>query len=226
MEYGKYFKENKNNSITFVGDKLEILIPKRYEQHGCLEITEEVKTLSIFDMIINDTIHCGYFLPAHIYIIPTNVENVLIGNKQHIKLTLFKGDVFIKNINIVKNPQIAFVVFYEFIFLGNTPKFIDYDKSAFLFDSVQEICGINFRSNRVVFEIMSAHLYRTEQDLMKPYRLTDMRKKPIAIPLRSVNHAATSTSSKIIGSYYSAAINSSLVNQADEPSKVEDLLRL
>jgi len=226
MDYDKYFKIDKTDAVIFIGNKLEIHIPKRYENHGCVEIGEEVKTLAIFDMIINDSVDTGYFLPAHICIIPTNIETVNINNKTYFKLTLYKGDVFIKNINVVKNPQLAFVMFYEFIFLGNMPKFIDYNKSAFIFDKVKDICGINFRSNKVVFEIMSAHLYRTENDLTQPYRLTDMKNEPVNIPLRAVTHAATSTSSKLIGSYYSSAINSALVNQANESSQVEDLLRL
>lgn len=225
MEPSEYFKQV-GNSIIFTGDKLVIYISERYKQHGCLEVTDTIKTVGIFDMIINDTIEKGYLLPARFTIEPSYIESEQFNNNQCVKLTLFKNDIFIKNINIIKEGFIGYFIFYEFPFLCKKPKFVTYDIDASIFDSVKALCGVNFKSNRVVFELISSHLYRSQHDISLPYRLTDMTEEPINISMRDVTHASLSTSSKLIGSYFPAAINASLVNQSDESSQVEDLLRI
>lgn len=226
MDLTKYFKHTAEKSVIFTGDTLEILIPKRYESYGCLEIQSTISTVGIFDMILNEKDHVGYFLPAHIVIEPSAIENIVLKDDAYVKATLHNGDVFIKSSIIIKTQQLAYVIFKEFVMLGNMPKFISYNDCAFLFDSVQKVCDLRFEANRVVFEIIWAHLAKDPHNIMVPYRLTKMDEPPNLIPLREVAHAAESTTSKLIGSYLGDSINSALVNPTDKPSELEDILRL
>ena len=228
VDIQKYLKvDPKTKKTIFIGDKMEIFIPTRYETYNLLSVDEQVKVLGIFDITINDTIETGFLLPAPIIMEPSSTESITgEDNMTYMKATLFKNDVFMTNTNVVKNPQLAYVIFKEFVFLGNRPKFIKHDDLATLFLRVEQVNGIDFKVNHVVFELMFGHLFREEGRVNKFYRHTDMKKDPVFLPLRAVSHAATNTSSKLVGSYFSDGINSSLVNYAEENSDLEDLLRL
>lgn len=223
MDYSKYFTRD-GDSIIFIGNTLEIMIPMRYESIGVLEMGESIKTLALFDMLLDGT-QVGYFLPAKISITPHAIETVMKDGVRFLKATLIKHNVFIANTKIVADQQLAYLIFYELIYSGHTPRFINYDNNGFIFDVVSKVTGIQFPTDHVVFEMMTAMLHRSSDDLNVLYRHTDMKKPPRIIPLRMVSHAALSTTSKIVGSYDEDGIDAALVNASDVPSDIEDLLR-
>jgi hypothetical protein len=212
---------------VFDGKKLEVFISKRYEStYGVLSVSDEVHTMAIFKMRFDGGEETGFFLPATITMKPSEVETHSDAEGKFYKLIFYKGDVFIKSENVVMNPQLGYVLFREFVFLGKMPDYIGYEQSGFMFNDVENIVGLDFKTNNVVFETIFAHLHRDPSNVMTPYRLTNMKKEPIMIPLREVQHAATSTSGRIMGSFFDDAINSSVVNQSEDTSEVEDLFRM
>ena len=225
-DFSKYLVENpKTGVVAFMGDTLEVFIPKAFERHGCLEIANDVFTLGLFDMRLNGGKWLGYTLPAHIHMSPSKIENETLGDMDCAKLTFNKGDLFMLSTTIVKNGYLAYVCFYEYIFMGMRHRFMSYDMISKLFITVQEVCGINLNTDQVVFELISSHLHRSPESLKLFYRLTDMAKAPVALPMKDVAHTTMSTNSKLVGPYLSDSINASLVNAADQKSKNENLLR-
>lgn len=224
MDHSKYFKKEKD-SLIFIGNKLEIYVPVRYGQHGCLDIEESVKALAIFDMTINESMQTGMLLPAKVTMKPNDIEAIMRDGERYQKMTFLKDDVFIVDTHIVKDEHIAYVMFYEFIYGGKTPRFMTYDHLGFIFEKAVQVTGIHFPTNSAVFEMMVAVLHRDPNDLTKFYRLTDMKKKPLQIPLLTVAHAATSTTTKIVGSYDNEGYDAALINASDVPSEIENLLR-
>jgi len=219
-----FFKTTKNNTVEFVGDKLEIFLPKRFDQYGT-SITDHVECMGIFSLLINDKIKKGFFLPAMITIEPSEVGNASINKVPFHKFTLVKGDKFLRTTEIIMNQSLAFICFLEFIFLGNRMEFMDYDFSALMFEVVQTTCGVNFGVERTLFEIIISHLERMPNNLTAYFRSSDMKGDSVSIPMRAVAQAAVSTSSRMMGSYLNDSINSSLVNHSDEVSPIENLLR-
>ena len=177
-------------------------------------------------MTINDTIESGYLLPAMIAITPTSTKEYTDEGKAFLRLTLLKGDTFMKTTRIVKNTYLAYVMFYEFVYMGARPKFITYEKCLLLFYIAQQVTGVKFHADQTVFEIVFAHLHRSKEDTNIPYRLTDMKQMPKLIGLSNAAEAAYSTTSKLVGSYFDDSVDSSIVNAADRNSRYEDLLRL
>jgi hypothetical protein len=212
------------NSVVFLGNTLEIFVPVSYQKHGVYDAGDEITVLGVFDMTV-DGKEEGYYLPAKIVIQPSKVETVSVDDNRFFKLTLFQDDVFIKNTEIVRDEYLAYIIFYEFVCGGNTPNFIKYDDTGFIFDVVSEVTGISFPTDHSVFEMIAAELHRDPDNVSKQWRRTDLKKEPLNIPMRLVSHAAISTTSKIIGSYMDAGIDASLVNASDVPSDIEDLLR-
>ena len=188
-------------------------------------LTNIVSTLAIFDMVINGSIESGYLLPATITIIPTDIEYTQWNGSRHVKLTLTKGDVFMKTTSVMRDTGMTYVIFYEFIYGGKTPKFMTYEDNVFIFDVMEEVTGINFRTSHSIFEMLTAMLTRDQDIVSLQYRLTDMKKPPRTIPLSMVSHAALSATGKIVGSYMELGIDSALVNQSENNNSIEDLLR-
>ena len=58
--YKKYFREEENHSVTFLGEKLVILFPKEYVKKKIVEITNKtINILGIFEGYIFDDIRIG-----------------------------------------------------------------------------------------------------------------------------------------------------------------------
>ena len=136
-----------------------------------------------------------------------------------------KNDTFIKNVNVVRDSQLAYIIFYEMVYCGKVPDFITYDMMATVFDVVTDVTGVKFPADHVVFEMMTAMLHRDQNNIGTQYRHSDMEKSPLNIPMKLVSHAAISTTARIIGGYMDEGINSSLVNASEIPGDIENLLR-
>jgi hypothetical protein len=219
----QYFVK-KDNKVYFTGKTLNICIPMRYESLGALEIGEHISALGIFDMEINGE-PCGFFLPAKIGIEPHEVNRIVVDGERCLYITILNGGVFIRNTNVVQDTHLGYVIFYEMVYGGNLPKFITYNNHAFMFDEVTKVTGLKFSTDHTVFEVMTSLLYRSKDDLGVLYRHTSMKHPPKLIPLRLVSHAATSTTSRIVGAYDEDGFDAALVNASEINSEIEDLLR-
>jgi hypothetical protein len=225
-ELKQYFKLSPDKKyLIFIGEQMDVLINERYEGRGCLALENGVvRTLGIFDATINETIEFGVLIPAIIRMQPTLTEKVADGKYTYLKATFYKGDVFCAT-SVVRNPQFSYVMYYEFIYIGAQPKFLNYETIFTLFDVAQEVTGSNFKVAHTVFEVLYSYPYRSQKDIRTQYRLSDKKQPPVFVPLREVAHITSSTTSKLVGSYFSNAIDAALINEADQPTELEELLR-
>jgi hypothetical protein len=225
-DFAKYLVvDKKTRSVTFRGDKLEVYISTDYEKHGCLRIATEVFTIGILDLVINDKHNVGFFLPAHIHICPSEIDTVTVDGNEYIKLTLVNGDVFMKSIDVVKNQYLAYVCFYEQIYSGKRRDWMGYDFVMTMFQTIQEVCGVNLGVKQVIYEIIFAYLTRCMDDLKTQFRLGGSDAIHYAMPLKDVAHATGSVTAKLAGPYLGDSITASLVNASDNNSTIEDILR-
>lgn len=227
MNFSKYFEtDEKNHCVYFRGNSLEITIPKRYENYGALEVGDVVTTLGMFDMLIDGNKETNCTLPARIVIVPSVVEPFTSEEGDaYIKLYLNDGDKFMKYLELVRDDKLAYMFFKEFISLGRLPKFIKYMDAPKIFNNARKFAGVNFNTNQVMFEIIFSHLYRSQDNIMQPYRLTDMKKDPMLVSMNDIQHSAMSVTGRIAGNYADAGMVSSIVNKSEHNSRVEDTLR-
>ena len=216
--------EKKGNSVVVKDGPITVLIPRSYEKYKRLVVTDEVDTLAMFEITIGNETK-GFFASASVIMKPSVVEYVTDGGQDYVKCTFTKGDIFFKSTSVVKNSNIAYIVFTEYIEKGQIPRFMKYDDLAFLFDTVKRLTGCKIPAEHAAFEMIYAHLSRNRNNLKIPYRLTEMKEDPLFLKLKDVPHAATSTTAKLIGSYLNDSIATSMVNAAEDQSDIEDLLR-
>ena len=217
--------DDTQKSMTFIGSSLVVYIPKRYEVHNLLTIADTVTTLGIVDLIINDTYQAGLLMLTTIEIEPDDIATIMIGDLQYIKLTLSQGSKFICNTERIADSSIVYAVWMEFITRGKLIYNISYDALATLFDRSYAMCDQRINVDHVVFEIIYSHLCRDPKNLAVQYRHTDMSEPFSMIALRNVGYATVSTTSRLLGSYFGQALNSSLLQTTVAHSEVEDLLR-
>lgn len=213
------------DTIVFTGNHLEVRIPMRYKVHEALDVEDIVKTLAIFEMIINHEFTYGLLLPNIIRMSPSKTSRATIDGVDYQICEFFNGDKFMLSNIVLKESHIAPMMYNEFISLGNLPKFMSYNDTALLFDTVEKMCDINLKTPHSVFEMIYAHLFRDPDNLYTKYRFTDKTKKPTFIGANSVSFGPESTTSKLIGAYFNDGVNSALVNASTQKYELEDLLR-
>ncbi len=223
--FERYFKTNSKGEVIFVGDELKIYIPKRYEEKQFTQITSEISTIGIFRMVANGKDEIKFLLPAFIKIRPSGIDTETIGEDRYAVATLVKNDVFMVTNEVLQTEKIAYLIWNEFIYWGNTPSWMTYLDVMNMFKTLQKVTGLKFGVPPVVFEILISHLARTKRSLDEEYRLTDMHEYPSFIPLHAVAHAATSVSARMIGSYFDDSVNVSLIQEEGKPSELENILR-
>lgn len=223
--FERYFKTNSKGEVIFVGDELKIYIPKRYEEKQFTQITSEISTIGIFRMVANGKDEIKFLLPAFIKIRPSGIDTETIGEDRYAVATLVKNDVFMVTNEVLQTEKIAYLIWNEFIYWGNTPTWMTYLDVMNMFKTLQKVTGLKFGVPPVVFEILISHLARTKRSLDEEYRLTDMHEYPAFIPLHAVAHAATSVSARMIGSYFDDSVNVSLIQEEGKPSELENILR-
>lgn len=223
MDLNKHLTK-KGNQVIVTKGPITILIPRSYEKYKRLTVTDEVDTLAMFEITIDGETK-GFFASASVIMKPSVVEYVTDSGQEYLKCTFTEGDIFFKSTAVVKNSNIAYIVFSEYIEKGQIPRFMNYNDLAFLFDTVKRLTGCSIPAEHATFEMIYAHLSRNRNNLKVPYRLTTMNEPPLFLKLKDVPHAATSTTAKLIGSYLNDSIATSMVNAAEDQSDIEDLLR-
>ncbi len=214
-----------NEQMIFTGNHLEVRIPIRYKVNEMLIVENFVKTLAIFELVVNKEYTYGLLLPCMIQMEPSQTSRATIDEVDYQICEFYNGDKFMSSIVVLKEPHISSIMYKEFISLGNLPAFLDYDTTANLFDTAENVCGVNLHTPHAVFEMIYAFLFRDPDDLYIKYRFTDKSKKPTFIGATSVAFGPESTTSKLIGAYFNDGVNSALVNASDKHSDLEDLLR-
>lgn len=222
-----YFrKDEKDFSMTFIGESLELRIPSRFSQYGALIISDVVTTIGVMDMIIDDTYQTGMNLLATITIEPTDMGRMTYEGVDYVVLKLKSGDKFMTSYRVVQDPKIVYVLWTEFITSGSPIYTLDYDGLLKLFDNVRELTGSGIGVSRSVYEGIIAHIARDKDHLTTQYRLTDMTKPMKLVALKSVSQAPTGTIARLNGSYFrDDGLTSALRFQVDQQQPFENLLR-
>ena len=222
----KYFKYDPvKHCMIFIGDSLELRIPKRFEVYGMLEITETVTTVAVLDMIIDEKYQAGLNLLAHIQVIPREISEMVYEEIAYLVLYLEHGDQFMLHTQVVRDGSIVSSLYVEFITRGKPIYTLDYIKLALLFDRAKALTTQSIGVDRVLFEMIISHLARSQDDVFKQYRYTDMVKPMRLINLRSVSYAPTSTTARLLGSYFDDGLSTSLIHQVENEQPFENLLR-
>ena len=223
MDYMKVI----DDTMIFDSELLECYVPTRYAADGVglCKIQDFVMCFGVFECVVNKKESFGLLLPCMLHMAPSETRRAKIDDIEYIVFEFQRGDKFLTTRTALREDFLAYAMYNEFVTMGRFPKFLKYSTTAFLFDTVEKICGVNLRTPHSVFEMIYAHLARDRNDLTKKYRHTDMKELPYFLGTKNVSVALDSTSSKLLGSYFNDGLNSALLNPVENQSPLEDLLR-
>ncbi len=210
-----------------------IYIPERYTEHDLASIAADIYIVGIFAIVIDDSVYAVSNVCAMMRICPTAIATVKLDDSNYLEFTFDPGSVVFADTQLVRNSDIPYNIFDEFISKGKIPWFIDYRRDiGNLLETANEFAGVNFSNSHAVFDIISATITRKESDPHEFYRYAvttdqDLAKvEAVSVPLRSVTYGATDTTTKLVGAYFGEGLDSALVNPSESVEQVESILRM
>lgn len=217
--------DDTHHTMRFIGEHLEARIPKRFDVYKLLEIGDSVTSLGLMDLIIDEKYQATLNLLSLISMMPSDISEMVIDGISYVVLTFKPGDVFMTNTQVVQNATVTYAIWVEFITRGKPLYSLGYEEIASVFDSAKKMTGSGIGVDRVIFELVVSHLARNRDDLFEQLRYADPGTAMQLIALRSVFYAPTSTTSRMIGSYFDEGLTTSLLTHNTQRQPFEDILR-
>ena len=208
-----------------------IHIPERFLEKKLAVLGEDVQTVGIYAICVEDKYYGVSTVNAHLRIKPSKITTVTIDDVSYLEFTFNPGQtVFVGN-QIVRQDTLVYRIFDELFAKGRVPWYLDYNDLCKLFETSDQYAGVNLGRAHAVLEMIAAAIARDPKDRTVYYRQTvksleDVNTRPPdVIPLRSVVDGASNTTAKLMGSYWSDGMTAALVNPSDKMERIEELLR-
>ncbi len=227
---GQLKKQADNTVITNRGCK--IYIPARFAERNLADLGVDNYIVGMFAMTVDDTYYSFCNINALIQITPDSVNKINIEGEDYLEFVFMKGSTVIKNTFLVMNDILVFRIYDEFMSKGNIPWYMNYEDAGKMFETAGKHGGTSVGSSPEVVEMLIATIFRDAKDRNISLRtIINTRedlitKKFVTIPLRSVAYAASNTTNKLAGSYFSVGLTSALVNPTERTEKIEAILRV
>lgn len=223
-------KELPNDKLMALKE-VKIMIPVRFAERGLASVGLDTQIIGHCVYIVDNKYYAISLTNARFKIKPTTTEKVEVGGDLYYQFTFVAGSTIIEDLQLVKVDTLVYRVYDELLSKGNVPWYINYLDLMRIFDSSLKHAGANVGRNREVIELLVSLIARDPKNRTKYYRtaindITDVTTKPpIFTPIKSVRDAATNTTNKLIGSYFTDATVSALVSPAQRTERIEALLR-
>ena len=227
---GQLKKQADNTVITNRGCK--IYIPARFAERNLADLGVDNYIVGMFAMTVDDTYYSFCNINALIQITPDSVNKINIEGEDYLEFVFMKGSTVIKNTFLVMNDILVFRIYDEFMSKGNIPWYMNYEDAGKMFETAGKHGGTSVGSSPEVVEMLIATIFGDAKDRNISLRtIINTRedlitKKFVTIPLRSVAYAASNTTNKLAGSYFSVGLTSALVNPTERTEKIEAILRV
>lgn len=223
-------KELPNDKLMALKE-VQIMIPVRFAERGLASVGLDTQIVGHCVYIVENKYYAISLTNARLKIKPTATEKVDIRGDQYYLFTFEAGSTVVEDLQLVKVDTLVYRVYDEMLSKGNIPWYINYLDLMQIFDSAPKHAGANVGRNREVIELLVSLIARDPKDRTRYYRtaindITDVTAKPpIFTPVKSVRDAATNTTNKLIGSYFTDATVAALVSPAQRTERIEALLR-
>lgn len=201
-----------------------LYIPKRYEEHKLATISNDVRVLGVFALVVGTTYAVSSAM-ALIQIVPTATTVVDVGGEDYYEFFFDKGATFTPNRNLVMADTMCYYVYDEFMAKGRSPAFLDYEDLSKIFQTSQYHSGFTIAANNIPLEMITAAICRDAKDKTVYYRHSPMKDECVNVALRNVSLGATNTTARLNGAYFDEGLRSALINPSQAAEPIESLLR-
>lgn len=212
-------------------DACSIMIPKRFVEVKLATIGSENKTIGICAWIVGNR----YFITmtnAFIPLTPTSISEVDVDGDIYVLYNFDKNTVVCPSMDLVKNSGLVYHIFTEIIAKARVPWFMNYLDRCKVFDSAVKHAGTNITEQCEITELIVATNTRLAKDRSKYFRhevktVADLtEKESVPTSIRTIEYSASSTLTRIAGSYQQRGIIAALNNPSERVEQIEEYLRM
>lgn len=210
---------------------VKIYIPARFAERGLAEVGIDNYIVGIYAITCEDKYYGVSLVNAMIRIEPSSTMKIKIQGEEFFEFSFDAGQTIMSTVNLVKKDSLVYKIYNEILSKGKIPWYLGYDELGHIFDTAPYHSGANIGREVEVTELIVSIIARNPNDKTKYYRTAikepgDIDKiKPAYISLKSVQYAATNTTTKLAGSYFSDGMVSALVSPATREERIEMILR-
>lgn len=222
-------KELPNGSVV-TAKGCKIYVPVRYIERGLAQLGTDAYILGIYAITLDDQYYGVSLVNAMIPISPSTTNRIKLDGDDYLEFVFSPGATVFRSTDLVKMDTLIYKIYDEFLALGHIPWFMKYEELGHIFDTAKEFAGANIGTNHEVTQLICSILARDPKDRTKYYRtIVNSQEElvtnpPVFVPLKSVQYAATNTTTKLGGSYFSAGVVSALIDPSSRTERIEDLL--
>jgi len=207
---------------------LKVHLLKRFTENQLAFIGQQVLTLAVFAIIVDDKYFAVFNLPTMVEMQPDSIITVKIDDIEYLEMTFEKGSAVLANSALVQRNTLPYYEHNDFLTKGKAGWFLAADDFARLFTYAKKYTGRSIGANRAVMEMISSFTLRQPNDLTEFYRTI---KRPgrydyKMVRFESVTFGASNTFAKLLGSYSEEGTVSALVNPSERLESIEKYIRL
>lgn len=195
------FLEQDGESIRFTGDILNVYLPKNYFESGVASYNgNEVNTIAYFffevkTFAMEEKDEMGHIytfkLPARIVFEFDDKNSKIMnikdtGDIQYDILTMNRGSIFVKNINVEKSAANA----KDFLYMlhkGRFPSLIPYDEIINIYMQNIDLNGMDLGCQNTIYEMMIGELMRNKKNVKEPFRKTINKANVSPLDYKNIN---------------------------------------
>ncbi|MBN22761.1 MAG: hypothetical protein CL678_15860 [Bdellovibrionaceae bacterium] len=223
-------KEMKDGSVVAL-EPVKIYIPVRFSESGLAHVDDEVSTVAIFGITVQDKYLGVSCTVSNIRLDPSSIGVVECEDGDYHEFSFETGATVFVYTDLVQVDTLPYSISSEFIDKGKVPSYLTYDDTVKLFDTSGDFTGMTVGANHALAEMVCSVIFRQQDDLGKYYRKiaeepgSKRVPAPAVVPNRSVAWGATNTTAKLTGAYFSEGLTSALINPSERSEQIEELLR-
>lgn len=221
-------QESGNQLIALKETK--IYFPARFAERDLASIGQDIYVIGLFAVVIDDKFS-SMNVTAMVPLTPTTYTTIEIDDVEYYEFIFEPGSVVVSNTDLVIRDTLVYYIVAEIISKGNIPWYLGYHELAAMFDSSEKHAGTRVLSQRKAIELWVSILARNPDKLIQYYAETIqsqndiVTRPPVIVGMRNVSLIASGTLNRVVGSYMTDGIVSSLLNTSEEVGLLEQILR-
>lgn len=213
-----------------VTEECKVHFPVRFEETSLANIGNVVSTVGYFAIIVNESFYGIVNIPAVLKLDPSFINKIKINDDSYYEMSFEKGSTLIDSSDLVLDNILTYYIYNEIIAGGCVPWYMNYSDLVKLFDEAPKFAGISVGNNLAIMDMVACNSCRNSKDLTRYYRhdyvslIQEKTNPPEILPLRNISYGATNTTSKLLGSYFTDATTSALINPSVRMEGIEEKL--
>ena len=207
----------------------QILVPNSWCNTDLVQIGHQTYICSIYMIKDDRDFYAVSIANCMVRIEPSSMDIVELEGKEYLSFEFDKGATIFPSTKVVRNNKLIYSIFEEFVAKGRVPVFMNYTDLGRIFDSSKYYADVELASTPTIVHAMISTIARDPDNPQIYFRQTtsgeDLERVKF-IPMRNSIHAATNTTARMVGSYFSDNLDSALINPQEKEEQIESLLRM